>query len=148
MIYTAEKVEDILRESGFKITSQRAAILDTITHSREHLTPAAIHEKVCREHAGIGLVTVYRTLEMLAKLGLICEMHAGGSCRSYLMRRPSGHHHHLICSDCGRVIEFEAPEVMEVVQSLVEREGVQVDDVHLFISGRCAGCRQDVEMKT
>ena len=106
MVYTEKRIETALRQHGYKITPQRRMIIKAIIDTHEHLTPAAIHERICRDNPGIGLVTIYRTLEILAELGLICEMHAGGSCRSYLVRRPSEHHHHLICSDCGTVIDF------------------------------------------
>lgn len=106
MVDTEKRVENDLRKHGYKITPQRREVIKAVLESHEHLTPAAIHERVENEHPGIGLVTIYRTLEILIELGLICEMHAGGSCRSYIMRRPYEHHHHLICADCGAVIDF------------------------------------------
>ena len=73
MHYTEKKIAAILRQHGYKLTPQRRHVLSVITRSHEHLTPAAIYEKARREGPGIGLVTVYRTLEILASLGLICE---------------------------------------------------------------------------
>ena len=131
MIYTEKKIEDMLRQSGFKITPQRRTIVNTITLSREHLTPAEIYERVHQEHPGIGLVTVYRTLEMLTKLGLICEVHAGDNCRSYLMRRPAEHHHHLICSQCGTVIDFTDCDLSELEARLSKGTGFKIDS-HLL----------------
>ena len=106
MIISEKKITTILRQHGYKLTPQRRGVIRTIASTQDHLTPAAIYEKVHQEHPKIGLVTIYRTLEILTKLGLICEVHAGDNCRSYLIRRPSEHHHHLICSDCGTVIDF------------------------------------------
>src|SRR4030042_3091756 len=106
MVYTEKYIEAALRQRGFKITPQRRTVIKAIIASRARLTPAAIYEKVKKQTGGIGLVTIYRTLELLMELGLICEMHAGGSCRRYLMPSPAGHHHHLICADCGTVIDF------------------------------------------
>ena len=144
MVYTEKRVESILRRRGFKITPQRRAVLSEILRSHEHLTPAEIYEKVSRAHPGIGLVTVYRTLEMLAELGLICEMHVGGNCRSYLMRRPSEHHHHLICSDCGTVIDFTDCDLGKLEQKLSQETGFKIIDHLLEFRGQCQDCQQMV----
>jgi len=103
---TDRRIGAILRENGHKLTPQRQAVIAAIAGNRDHVTPTEIHTRVRREHPRVGLVTVYRTLDLLSRLGLICEVHAGGTCRSYLLRRPKDdHHHHLICSRCGTVAE-------------------------------------------
>jgi Fur family ferric uptake transcriptional regulator len=140
MRYTDKKITSILRQQGFKITPQRRTILSAITHSHEHLTPAEIHERVCQEHPGIGLVTIYRTLEMLTKLGLICEVHAGDNCRSYLMRRPSEHHHHLICSNCGTVIDFTDCDLGALERRLSKETGFKISGHLLEFLGKCRKC--------
>jgi Fur family ferric uptake transcriptional regulator len=142
MVYTEKRIERELREGGYKITPQRHTIISAIINSHEHLTPAEIHERVHREHPGIGLVTIYRTLEMLAKLGLICEVHVGGNCRSYLMRRPSEHHHHLICSDCGTVIDFTDCDLGELEQKLSREKNFKINGHLLEFIGQCRNCRK------
>jgi Fur family ferric uptake transcriptional regulator len=140
MTGTGNQVKSILRRKGFKITPQRLAILDIVTSSHEHLTPAEIFERVSHEHPGIGLVTIYRTLEMLAELGLICEMHLGGNCRSYLMRRPSVHHHHLICSECGMVIDFTDCNLDELEERLCRETDFTISGHLLEFLGQCPEC--------
>ena len=142
MRYTEHKIETILRQFGFKITPQRRTILSIITLSHEHLTPAAIYNRVYQEHPGIGLVTIYRTLEILARLGLICEVHAGGNCRSYLARRPAEHHHHLICSECGTVIDFTDCDLSELEQRLSQKTGFEIESHLLEFLGRCPVCHK------
>ncbi len=142
MIYTEKKIESILRQHGYKITPQRRIILGAITHIHEHLTPAALYDRVSREDPGIGLVTIYRTLEILASLGLICEMHLGGNYRSYLMRRPSGHHHHLICSDCGTVVDFTDCDLGELEQRLSKETNFKINGHLLEFIGQCQNCRK------
>jgi Fur family ferric uptake transcriptional regulator len=144
MVYTEKRIETELRKRGFKITPQRRTIIGAIIDSHEHLTPAAIHERVSQEHPGIGLVTIYRTIEMLAELGLICETHAGGSCRSYLMRRPSEHHHHLICSDCGKVIDFTDCGLGELERRLSEETRFKISGHLLEFLGQCRQCKEKV----
>jgi Fur family ferric uptake transcriptional regulator len=140
MKYIDKKIVSILKQRGYKITPQRRTVLATIMHSHEHLTPAAIYERVRRKHLGIGLVTIYRTLEMLTKLGLICEMHTGGSCRSYLMRRPLEHHHHLICSDCGTVIDFTDCDLGELERRLSKENSFKINGHLLEFMGQCRNC--------
>ncbi len=148
MAYSEKGIEKILRRRGFKITPQRRSILSAIARSREHLTPAAIHRRVRTEHPGIGLVTIYRTLELLAGLGLVCEMHAGGNCRSYLMRRPAEHHHHLICSDCGTVVDFTACDLGKLEERLARETSFRIDGHLLEFVGQCRRCRQKAGVKT
>jgi Fur family ferric uptake transcriptional regulator len=140
MRYSEQKIETMLRRRGFKLTPQRRTILDAIIHSSEHLTPAAIHDRVHRVKPSIGLVTIYRTLEILAKLGLICEVHAGGSCRSYLIRRPSEHHHHLICSECGTVIDFADCDLSGLEHRLARETGFKINGHLLEFLGLCRNC--------
>lgn len=140
MYYTQKKIESTIRKRGYKITPQRRTIISAIIGTREHLTPAAIHIRVRREYPSVGLVTVYRTLEMLAALGLICETHAGGSCRSYLVRRPAGHHHHLICSDCGKVIDFTDCGLADLERRLSEENRFKIDGHLLEFLGQCREC--------
>ena len=145
MRLTERKVIAALRQHGYKITPQRRGVIQTITSSQDHLTPAAIYEKVRQEYPNIGFVTIYRTLEILDKLGLICEVHAGGSCRSYLVRRPAEHHHHLICSDCGVVVDFTDCDLDELKQSLSKKSGFRIDDHLLEFIGLCQGCQQQAK---
>jgi len=142
MVLTQNKIASILRQQGYKITPQRRAVLNIIALSHDHLTPAAIYEKVHQEHPGIGLVTVYRTLDILAELGLICEVHAEGNCRSYLMRRSSEHHHHLICSDCGTVTDFADCDLNKLEQKLSRKTGFEINGHLLEFSGLCQNCRK------
>ena len=146
MVYTEKRIETALRQHGCKITPQRRMVIKAIIDTHEHLTPAAIHERIYRDNPGIGLVTIYRTLEILAELGLICEMHAGGSCRSYLVRRPSEHHHHLICSDCGTVIDFIDCDLDELERRLARETSFKINGHLLEFVGQCRNCRRQKEM--
>ncbi len=142
MIFTEKKIAAILRQQGYKLTPQRRAVLDAIALSHDHLTPADIYDKVRHEHPGIGLVTIYRTLDILDKLGLICEVHSGGNCRSYLLRRPQEHHHHLICSGCGTVADFTDCDLSELEQRLSRETSFEIEGHLLEFAGRCQNCQK------
>ena len=148
MIFCEKKIATMLRQHGYKLTPQRRMVLSAIALSHEHLTPAALYERIHQEHPGIGLVTIYRTLDILTKLGLICEVHAGGNCRSYLMRRPSEHHHHLICSECGAVADFTDCDLGEMEQRLSLETGFKIKGHLLEFLGQCQNCRRKLEPST
>jgi Fur family ferric uptake transcriptional regulator len=137
------EVLTVLRRHGYKLTPQRRVVIHTIVTTQNHLTPTAIHEKVHQDYPNIGLVTVYRTLEILAKLGLICEVHAGGCCGSYSLKRPLEHHHHLICSECGAVVDFTGCDLSQLEQRLSLETGFEVTDHLLEFIGLCQSCQKE-----
>jgi len=139
---TEREIVAALRRHGYKLTPQRRAVIRTIASSQDHLTPAGIYAKVHQDHPDIGLVTIYRTLDMLAKLELICELHAGGSCHSYTISAPE-HHHHLICSNCGKVIDFIGHDLGELEQRLSLETGFEIEDHLLEFIGLCQACRKE-----
>lgn len=146
MRYTKGRVASILRGQGYRLTNQRRAVLDTISVSHEHLTPFAIYERVHQAHPEVGLVTIYRTLDLLADLGLICEVNTENG-RSYLMRRPEGHHHHLICSDCGSVVDFADCNISELEKRLMAETGFKIQEHRLEFYGNCPECREKATAK-
>jgi len=142
MRLTKRKVAAILRQHSYKLTPQRRVVIQAIASNQDHLTPTAIYERVHQHHPSIGFVTIYRTLEILARLGLICELHAGGSCRSYTISAP-GHHHHLICSNCSRVIDFTGCELGKVEQDLSSKTGFRIEGHLLEFIGLCQACQKE-----
>jgi Fur family ferric uptake transcriptional regulator len=141
MRLTANKIAGILREHGYKLTPQRHAILKAIASSNDHLTPEAIYEKTCLNNTNVGLVTVYRTLELLSELNLVCRVHAPDGCRSYMMRRPTEHHHHLICSQCGRVVDFTDCTLEDLEKRLSGATRFDINGHLLEFYGLCPDCR-------
>ncbi len=131
-----------LRKRGFKLTSQRRAIVTVLGNCKEHLRPFDIYNRLHKKYPGIGLVTVYRTLELLQENGLLCEVHIGDSCRSYLKRRqPGEHHHHLICRDCGRVTDFTDCELDNLKLRLERETGYRINRHLLEFMGLCPHCK-------
>jgi len=142
MRLTERKIAATLRQHGYKLTPQRRSVIRVIASSQDHLTPAAIYEKVHQDHPSTGLATIYRTLEILAKLELICELHAGGSCHSYTVGAP-GHHHHLICSNCGEVTDFAGYDLTKLEQRLSRQTGFEIEGHLLEFIGLCQNCQKN-----
>jgi Fur family ferric uptake transcriptional regulator len=137
------EVVTALRRHGYKLTPQRRLVIQTVVSTQNHLTPIALYERVHQVYPNIGLVTIYRTLEILAKLKLICEVHSGGSCGSYLLKRPLEHHHHLICSECGAVVDFTGCDLSQLEQRLSLETGFEINDHLLEFIGLCQACQKE-----
>jgi Fur family ferric uptake transcriptional regulator len=141
MRLTANRTAGILRKHGYRLTPQRHAILKVIAASSDHLTPEAIYQKALITNPDIGLVTVYRTLDLLSELNLVCRVHAQDGCRSYMMRRPTEHHHHLVCSGCGRVVDFTDCNLTDMAQKLSRETRFDIQGHLLEFYGLCPNCR-------
>ncbi len=139
-------LEDIvqrLRCEGHKVTPQRVEIIKTVIESNELLTPAALYEKVKQIDPEVGEVTVYRTLNILSDLGLVCMVHTGENTHSYISR-PAEHHDHLICSGCGKVVNFTHCNTSELEKRLVSETGFTIQDHRLDFYGQCRDCAKKV----
>lgn len=137
-----KKILSLLREKGYKLTPQRKAIMKTIFLSPHHLSPADIYRKVSKIYRGIGLVTVYRTLEILIKLGLVCEVHTEKGTRRYILRESKKHHHHLICTECGRVVYFLNCNLENLASRLSRETKFEIKSHSLEFFGRCSECQK------
>jgi Fur family transcriptional regulator, ferric uptake regulator len=133
-------IAGILRQNTYKMTPQRRAVLEVISGSHDHLTPQAIYQRVQKKYPAIGLVTIYRTLEILADLNLVCRVYGKDNCRSYLMRRQGGHHHHLVCLECGKVIDVTMCNLDKLELKLASKTGFKIESHLLEFSGRCRTC--------
>jgi Fe2+ or Zn2+ uptake regulation protein len=140
MRLTANKIAGILRQNGYRLTPQRRAVLKAIAGSHDRATPAEICARVRQEYPAIGLATVYRVINLLAELKLICRVSLGGDSQSYLMRRPMEHHHHVVCLQCGRAVDFTNCDLSQLEQRLFQETGFNIEGHLLEIYGRCPDC--------
>jgi Fur family ferric uptake transcriptional regulator len=141
MKLTEKKITTELKRHNYKLTKQRQAVIDTIIASQDQLTPAMIYEKVHRTYPEVGLVTIYRTLGILSELGLVCELHTGDDCPTYTIGAPN-HHHHLVCSQCGRVVDFSGHKLEELEARLTRESGFRIDNHILEFIGLCSLCQK------
>jgi Fe2+ or Zn2+ uptake regulation protein len=94
-----------LRAAGRRLTPQRQAVLRIVAESKAMLRPADVYDRAQAAGQRLGLTTVYRTLDILAEMGLVQRLHLEDGCQRYAASE-QGHRHQLICSGCGRVVEF------------------------------------------
>ena len=134
-----------LRENGNKVTPQRRIIIQAVLESAELLTPSALYEKVKKADPEVGEVTVYRTLNILESLGLVCVVHTRDNIHSYIVCPPE-HHDHLICSECGKVVNFTHCNLGLLEKRLVAETGFNINDHRLDFYGRCNKCIKNQNM--
>lgn len=141
------RLEEELARRGIRLTRQRRAILTTIESAEHHLDAAQILRWAKRIEESVDRVTVYRTISLLKRHGLIDEldlMHVTGEAHYYEKRR--GHDHvHVTCLQCGRVIEFES-ELVDKLQKQIEKQCAFHSDVmRIEVGGRCSVCLSAAE---
>ncbi len=130
---------DKLREMGYRLTPQRQMVIKTIGDSDAHISADEIYEQVAAKYPRVNISTVYRTLELLKKLGLVYEIDLGEGRVGYHPAE-KGHHHHLICRDCGSVIDVGESVLFTVQATLLQAFNFQADLRHLAIFGICEKC--------
>ncbi|HHE41927.1 MAG TPA: transcriptional repressor [Dehalococcoidia bacterium] len=131
----------VLRQRGYKMTPQRRAVVRALSQTTSHLTPAQLHAAVREIAPDVGLVTIYRTLRLLVELGLACEISADARQPTYLLSRPAEHHHHLICSKCGHVVDFTSEAIERLGRRLAAETGYTIQNHVLEFVGTCPLCR-------
>lgn len=137
------KLKSNLKEKGYKLTPQRRAIVDMIIRNEgSHLTTEELYDLVRKECPEIGLATVYRTVQLLEELGVICKLDLNDGCSRYeIVHETENHqHHHLICTNCGRVIEVEG-DLLEVLEhNIEEKYNFRVKNHSVKFYGLCSNC--------
>jgi Fur family ferric uptake transcriptional regulator len=132
---------DHIRRSGLKRTAQRDLILDVFLRTEDHVSSEDLYELVKAEDPSIGFTTVYRTLKLLQECGLARDVEFHDGRMLYEHDFNHGHHDHLICTDCGALIEFYS-EVIEDMQDRITRLHRFKPSHHsLRIFGTCHDCQ-------
>ncbi len=133
-----------LREAGYKVTGPRLTILDILEKSGGHITAAELLSLVEQRDPSIGRASVFRTLELMIKLGIVWTTVQGGSTVHYMLM-PGGHHHHIVCTCCAKLIEFDDCRLGTLISSLEQEYGVRVEGHLLELYGICRDCRDKAD---
>jgi Fur family ferric uptake transcriptional regulator len=130
-----------LKAAGYKITGPRQTILEILEQGDGHMTAAELLAAVEARDPSIGRASVFRTLDLMVKIGLLWPSVQGGSTVHYMLM-PNGHHHHIICTRCEKRIEFEDCRLGELIAALEEQYGIQIEGHLLELYGVCADCKK------
>ena len=139
---TSRSLADAFTAKGLRLTAQRRVLLEIIESATSHLDAAGLLQLARDRDAGINRATVYRTLEILKKLGLIDEldlMHLNGE-KHYYEIRTGRDHIHLACFECGRIEEYESPVFDQLKQEIAQQQGFSIGVVRMEVGGRCSTC--------
>jgi Fur family ferric uptake transcriptional regulator len=115
-------------------------VLDVLDKTDYHISAEEIFKEVKSAYTYANISTVYRTLELLKRLGLITEIDMGDGCvRYHLLEK--GHHHHLICNKCGKVVDLPESFLQELKEKLADNYNFEADIKHMAVFGICSDCR-------
>lgn len=133
-----------LKKEGYKLTYQRKVILNTIIeHQEEHLSCDDIFNIITKEYPEIGIATIYRTLQLFEKLRIVYKLNFDDGFSRYELNlgTEDHHHHHLICLECGKVIEVKL-DLLESLENEIEKEGIfTIVDHNVQFYGYCSDCK-------
>jgi len=129
-----------MKEMGLKLTPQRRLIADILHDNENCLTAEEIISYVQSRMQGISKSTIYRTLELLEEAGCVYKSEVGD--RLIYHHAHVGHHHHLVCSNCGKTIDCDEDLFTPVEKYLCEKYGFSINLKHIAMKGLCAECNR------
>ncbi len=130
-----------LREEGLQLTPQREIILSEFLKAKEHLSVEELYDRIKKKHKTIGQVTVFRTLKLLVAARIAVPVSFGDKTVRYEPRYGVEHHDHLICEQCGKVIEVLDAKLEKIQDRLCDRHSFVPSRHRLEIFGTCSDCR-------
>jgi len=136
-----------IQKAGLRRTGQRDLIMEIFLRTEEHLTSEDLYWLVQKEDPTVGHTTVYRTLKLLTEAGLAREVRFGDNKTYYEHHYNHEHHDHMICTECGQVIEFMSPDIESLQDQMAEKFGFRPTHHSLRMWGICKEC-QTTESET
>lgn len=130
-----------LRDHNLPVTAQRHAIAEVVLCSDRHVSADEIERELWSRGAAVGTATIYRTLDVMVRSGLVVERDFGEGFRRFEPARDEPHHEHLICTVCGRVVEFREERLERMTMLLAEEHDFLRSRHKLVIEGVCSACR-------
>lgn len=131
----------MLEGNGGRITTPRRIIVDILVNARCAMEPLEIYDRVRMQNPQVGLVTVYRTLDLLIKLGLVERIHLGDGCHMVL-RAARGHEHVVLCTECGKAEYFAGENISAWIEKISRESGFKIQSHWLQLQGLCEECQQ------
>ena len=133
------ELTELLRERGLRATSQRVVMHRLLRDRNRHVSAEELLSEASDRLPGVSLPTVYATLELFERLGVVRRVNGGGGTLMWDTRADA--HHHMICRNCGRIEDMETPLDLERARRSAARAGFQPDRAEVVVSGLCARCK-------
>ena len=138
-----DELKKIVKQKGLKYTEQREIVLSILLHAKEHLTAEEVYNEIKKEHkeSNIGIATVYRALSFLEEVDLITSITFGTDGKKYESNSKS-HHDHLICTECGKIIEFIDDEIEKRQDKIAKKNKFKITSHSMQLYGTCEVCQE------
>jgi Fur family transcriptional regulator, ferric uptake regulator len=140
---TANPLQSRLRTTGRRLTGQRQLLLQLLEEHGGHLDAHELFRLASEQNPRLSLSTVYRTMNLLRDLGFVNEVHLGEEHHHYELR-PSSEHCHVVCMNCGKVVEIGCELVEQLKANVVEQYDFEITDAQVDLVGLCGECRRSV----
>ena len=139
-----DRLKHDIQKAGFRVTPQRAVILETIAHMDGHRSAQEVFEIAQARLPGLNIATVYRTLDTLHHAGLVDLFSVSPDSMRFSLHDASNKHAHLHCKNCGSVIEVPLEPFNRLVMGIEREFNFTIDSNHLSFQGLCQDCYEDV----
>ncbi len=134
------RLRSTLHKAGKRLTGQRKLLLEVLQEHGGHLDVQELYRLALARDPHLNLSTVYRTVGLLRDLGLVDELHLGEDHHHYELKTPAAHYH-VICSECGSVMEFASLLIVQLKAEIAQQYDFTVMDAAVDLMGVCAACR-------
>ena len=135
----AERAKGRLNEAGFRSGAARRQVIELLEREDCALTALEIDRRL----PSVGRASVYRTLEQLEQLHLVHRVDVGGEGVAFERNDPGGHHHHMVCERCGKLIPFSDPALERAIEGIGKRANFEITAHDVLLRGRCPDCREE-----
>lgn len=137
-----EELKKIVKQKGLKYTEQREIVLNILIHAKDHLTAEEVYNEIKSKYSdsNIGIATVYRALSFLEEVDLITSINFGTDGKKYESNAKS-HHDHLICTQCGKIIEFLDDEIEKRQERIAKKNKFKITSHSMQLYGLCENCQ-------
>lgn len=136
----SELIVRALERAGYQATPNRRLVAELVAATGGHFTAAELLERGRHERVNIGRATVFRALELLASLRIVERLDLPNGSHAYVLCDPDEHHHHLVCSSCGRSQDVADGQLARLVDEIAKRYGYRIEAHRLELFGVCADC--------
>jgi len=136
------RASEALVRRGFRLTGQRAAVLGAVAGIQGAFSADELWLAARAASAGLGIATVYRTLELLVRMGVVVRVHGGESCETYVAAGKE-HGHTVVCRQCGAASELSDLGCQDLITEVARRTGFRIEEHVIQLRGLCARCGKD-----
>ncbi len=131
-----------LDEAGHRLTAPRRTVASVLDGREAHFTAADLLAEARARQPGIGRATVFRALDLFMDLGIVERLDLPTGEHAYVVCQPDLHHHHVVCSNCGRTIDIDDRGIRAITKKVAKRTGYRIEHHRVEMFGTCPACRK------